>query len=268
MSDRPVLVDVDARGVGRLVLNRPHAANSIDLELATALADAVGGLSQHDGLRAVLLTGSGERFCGGGDVQSFADAGERLAPRLEEIVAQLHVACLALVALDAPVVATVQGSAAGAGFALAMAADLVVAAESAKFVMAYTAIGLTPDGGSTAQLERLVGRQRALDLVLTNRVLSAREAMEWGLVARVVPDAELATEADALVTRLAAGPTRAFGAAKRLLDRAPRATLEDQLAAEQAALTQAGATPDGQEGVAAFVEKRPPNFTGGAAQPT
>ena len=261
VTEHPVLVAVDA-GVGRLQLNRPDAANSIDLATARALAEAADLLAARRDLRAVLISGAGERFCGGGDVRSFADAGMQLSARLDEIVTRLHVACRALATLDVPVVAAVHGSAAGAGLALALAADLVVAAESAKFVMAYTAIGLTPDGGSTWHLERLVGRQRALDLVLTNRVLTAREAMDWGLVSRVVPDADLTPEADAFVARLAAGPTHAFGAAKRLLELAPRSTLAEQLAAEHAALTGAGATRDGQEGVAAFVEKRAPSFTG------
>jgi 2-(1,2-epoxy-1,2-dihydrophenyl)acetyl-CoA isomerase len=128
--------------------------------------------------------------------------------------------------------------------------------------MAYTAIGLTPDGGSTFYLERAIGRQRALDLVLTNRVLSAAEAMQWGLVARVVPDADLRAEADALVASLAAGPTHAFGGAKRLLRSAGTATLADQLGDEAHEITRAGTSHDGKEGVAAFTEKRRPEFDG------
>jgi 2-(1,2-epoxy-1,2-dihydrophenyl)acetyl-CoA isomerase len=251
-------------GVGRLHLNRPDVANSIDVETAHALAEAAEQLAARRDLRAVLISGAGARFCGGGDVRSFADAGAQLSARLDEIVTKLHVACRALAALDVPVIAAVQGSAAGAGLALALSADLVVAGESAKLVMAYTAIGLTPDGGSTWYLDRLVGRQRALDLVLTNRVLTAREAMDWGLVSRVVPDPELGREAEALVARLAAGPTQALRAAKRLVDGAARVTFEDQLSAEHVALTDAGSTPDAYEGVAAFVEKRTPSFTGRA----
>jgi 2-(1,2-epoxy-1,2-dihydrophenyl)acetyl-CoA isomerase len=259
--DEPVRLEIDG-GVGRLELNRPDAANGMDLALATALEAATQQLADRDDLRAVLLTGAGARFCGGGDVRAFADAGEELEARLRAIVTPLHTAVLTLGSLDVPVVAAVQGSAAGAGLSLLAGADLVVAAESAKLVMAYTAIGLTPDGGSTWFLERLVGRQRALDLVLTNRVLSATEAMEWGLVTRVVPDADLRAESDALVARLAAGPTHAFGGAKRLFRSALTATFAEQLDAEAAELTRAGTSRDAREGVAAFVAKRAPEFDG------
>lgn len=263
MSEPPILLDVDD-GVARLELNRPDAANAIDVELAGALAEATQELARRDDLRAVLVTGAGARFCGGGDVRSFADAGAGLSARLTEIIERLHVAVTRLAAIDVPIVAAVQGSAAGAGLALVAGADLVVAGESARFVMAYTAIGLTPDGGSTWYLERSIGRQRALDLVLTNRVLSATEAMEWGLVARVVPDADVRAEAEHLVTALGAGPTHAFRAAKRLLRAAPSTSLADQLADEARELTRAGGSADAREGVAAFVEKRAPTFDGRA----
>jgi 2-(1,2-epoxy-1,2-dihydrophenyl)acetyl-CoA isomerase len=265
MSEPPVLLDVQD-GVAHLELNRPDAANAIDLELAGALAEATQELGRRDDLRAVLMTGAGARFCGGGDVRSFADAGTDLDARLAEIVERLHVAVTGLAAIAVPVVAAVQGSAAGAGLALVAGADLVVAGESARFVMAYTAIGLTPDGGSTWYLERSIGRHRALDLVLTNRVLSATEAMEWGLVARVVPDADVRAEAEQLVTTLGAGPTQAFGAAKRLLRGAPAASLADQLEDEAWALVRAGGSADAREGVSAFVEKRAPSFEGRAPE--
>jgi 2-(1,2-epoxy-1,2-dihydrophenyl)acetyl-CoA isomerase len=259
-SDSPVLLDV-ADGVARLTLNRPDAANAIDVALARALQVATTRLTETDGLRVVLLTGAGDRFCGGGDVRAFASSPD-LGATLEEVLSHLHPAVAGLAALDAPVVAAVQGSAAGAGLALVAGADLVLAGASAKFVMAYTGIGLVPDGGSTWYLPRVVGARRALELALTNWVLSAEEAREWGLVTRVVPDDELPEKTDAFVAQLAGGPTRAYAATKRLLRDSSTTDLETQLAREAAAMVAAGRTADGIEGTTAFVEKRRPTFTG------
>jgi len=158
-------------------------------------------------------------------------------------------------------VAAVQGSAAGAGISLLAAADLVVAAAGTRFVLAYTSLGLVPDGGSTWSLPRVVGVRRALELALTNRTLDAAEAMAWGLVTRVVPDEALAPEADRLVGDLAAGPPAALAAAKRLLRRGADSSLDEQLRREAAAMVAAGRSGDGREGVAAFVEKRKPRFS-------
>ncbi len=261
MAD-PVLVEVDADGLARLTLNRPDASNAIDLATAEALDDAASVLRADESVRAVLLSGAGPRFCAGGDVRSFADAGDDLDQALTRILRPLHAAVDTLGQLDAPVVAAVQGSAAGAGLSLAAGADVVLAAASTKFVMAYTGIGLVPDGGSTWYLPRIVGLRRALDLALTNRVLSADEACEWGLVSRVVADDALEAEALALATALAAGPTRALGAAKRLLRESLARDLEGQLAHESELMVIAGESDDGREGVAAFTEKRPPTFRG------
>jgi 2-(1,2-epoxy-1,2-dihydrophenyl)acetyl-CoA isomerase len=259
----PVRLTVDG-GVARLELNRPGAANAIDLALATALEAAVGDIAARGSdVRVVLLTGAGARFCGGGDVGAFAgEDPSRLADLLAEITAHLHPAVTQLVALDAPVVAAVQGSAAGAGFGLVLAADLVVAARSTKFVMAYTGIGLSPDGSSSWVLPRVVGLRRAVELTLTNRVLTAVEAAEWGIVTTVVDDEELTDAAEALAARLATGPTRAYGRAVRLLHAAGDATLADHLEAERRELRASGATADAAEGVAAFASKRRPDFRG------
>ena len=265
MTDAPVLLDVSDEGVARLTLNRPEAANAIDLTLARALATAATELADSSTVRAVLLSGRGARFCGGGDVRAFATAagaGPELPERLTGIVAALHEAIEAFARLDAPIVAAVQGSAAGAGLSLVALSDLVLSAQSTKFVMAYTAIGLTPDGGSTWYLPRIVGLRRAVELTLTNRALSAEEAREWGLVTRVVADDALAAEAEAVATKLATGPTRSFGVAKRLLRDSIGTSLTEQLAAEERELLAAGGRADAREGVVAFVEKRPPNFTG------
>lgn len=260
--DAPVLLEVGDDGVARLTLNRPDAANAIDVRLANDLADIAERLRAEPKVRAVLLNGAGDRFCAGGDVRSFASAGADLHDALAEIVAPLHRAVDDLAELDAPVIAAVQGSAAGAGLALVAGADYVLAAQSAKLVMAYTGIGLIPDGGSTWYLPRVIGVRRATELALTNRVLSSEEACDWGLVNRVVPDADLQSEATAVAAKLAAGPTRALGAAKRLIRQSLDHDLNEQLDAEAAAMVAAGRSADGREGVAAFAEKRPPEFRG------
>lgn len=260
MTEGPVLLDIDASGLARLTLNRPDAANSINLDLARALAEKARDLEESDTVRAVLFTGRGNRFCGGGDVKAFASEGE-LSEGLSEIVARLHEAIESFARLDAPIVAAVQGSAAGAGLSLVALSDLVVAAESTKFVMAYTAIGLTPDGGSTWFLPRVIGLRRAVELSLTNRALSAQEACEWGLVTKVVADAAVTQEAETLAMQLATGPTKSYGVSKRLLRDAIGASLHDQLEREEAELLSAGRRHDALEGVAAFAEKREAKFT-------
>ncbi|HSO97190.1 MAG TPA: enoyl-CoA hydratase-related protein [Acidimicrobiia bacterium] len=257
----PVQLDIVA-GIARLTLNRPDASNAISVELAASLADATNELVVADGIRAVLLRGAGPRFCAGGDVKAFAATGDALGEHLGAVLDPLHRAVSDLAELDAPVVAAVHGSAAGAGFSLVLGADLVVAGASTRFVLAYTGIGLVPDGGSTWYLTRLVGLRRATELALTNRVLTAEEALAWGIVTRVVSDDTVEAESEALVAQLATGPTEAFAETKGLLRRSLQASLPDQLGDEAIAMVRAGSSSDGQEGVRAFVEKRAPQFDG------
>jgi 2-(1,2-epoxy-1,2-dihydrophenyl)acetyl-CoA isomerase len=250
--------------VAYLTLNRPEVFNALDATLARNLLEAVTACKRDETVRAVLVTGAGNAFCAGGDLRSFAaaltDAG--LAAELRTILASLHEAITRLTQLAAPVVAAVNGAAAGAGFSLVNACDLVLASESARFTVAYTQVGLTPDGSSTYFLPRRIGLSRALELTLTNRLLTAHEAMEWGIVNRVVNDADLAREARALAMQLAAGPTRALGAAKHLLRESADATLQEQLAREADTIARMGTTADAAEGIQAFLAKRPPRFTG------
>jgi len=246
-------------GVAELVLARPEAANTVNLALAQDLETVVGAIADDASVGAVLLRGEGRLFCGGGDLKSFAKEPD-LPGHLEAVTRHLHAALRQMADLDAPVVAAVQGSAAGAGLGLVCAADLVVAAESTSFVMAYTKLGLTPDGSSSWYLTRAVGLRRALELTLTNRILTAAEALDWGLVNRVVPDDEVETAARALAEQLAAGPTGAFGRAKRLLAAAEHNDLTAQLALETATLCRSAASPEASEGIQAFLEKRAANF--------
>ncbi len=248
--------------VAQLTLNRPEAANSINVELARDLMYAALQCDEDPAVRAVVLSGNGRMFCGGGDLKTFATKGADLPHYLKEVTTYLHAAVSRLTRMDAPVIAAVHGSAAGAGMSLACAADIVLAADGAKFTMAYTRAGLVPDGSSTYFLSRIVGLRRALELTLTNRVLSAAEAMALGIVTRVVPEAQLPDEADALAAAFAAGPTKAFGASKRLLHAGWTGTLETQMELETRAIADVARGADAHEGIAAFVEKRPARFTG------
>jgi 2-(1,2-epoxy-1,2-dihydrophenyl)acetyl-CoA isomerase len=248
--------------LARLTLARPERSNAIDLELAQGLADAAASLAEERALGAVLLAGEGANFCVGGDVKTFATRSERLPEYLRSLATALHTAVSRLVRLDVPLVAAVQGAAAGAGMSLACAADFVIAADSARFTMAYTKIGLSPDGGSSYTLARIVGVRRALELVITNRLLTAEEAREWGIVTKVVPAADLAREAVAFAQPLAQAATGALRAAKRLFREGFDESLETQLERETREIVEASRTADANEGIAAFVERRPPRFHG------
>lgn len=251
-----------SHNVGHIVLNRPNAANAINPDVAKALMMAAIQCDEDPDVRAILIRGEGPRFCGGGDLKLFAAQGDNLPSYLKQLTTYLHAAISRLVRQSAPTVCAIQGFAAGGGFSLAIASDLAIAAESAKLTMAYTKAGLTPDGASTYFLARLVGLRRAMDLTLTNRVLTAQEALEWGLLSRVVPDDELQESAEGLARRLASGATQSLGAAKDLLHRGLLESLESQMELETRAIADAVRSADGSEGIQAFVEKRKPDFRG------
>lgn len=256
---KPTTIRFDvAEGIARITLDRPDVGNAVDVDLARDLLDVTMAVSEDPTVRVVLLTGAGKNFCVGGDLRAFGGRDD-LGLHLKEVTTYLHAAVSRLARLDAPVVASVQGSAAGAGMSLACGADLVLAGVSARFVLAYSRVGLSPDGGGSWYLPRLVGLQRALDLALTNRVLGAVEAVEWGLVTRAVPDDDLAVEAESLVRSLAAGSRGALADAKRLLRESLGNQLEAQLEFETLALSR-NANRDGPEGIGAFLGKRAPRF--------
>ncbi|MFQ5611764.1 MAG: enoyl-CoA hydratase/isomerase family protein [Anaerolineae bacterium] len=248
-------------GVAHLTLNRPQAANALNSQMALDLFDAAVRCDQDPAVRAVLITGAGKLFSGGGDLREFATR-EDLAGHLKKLTYYFHAAMSCLARTDAPVIAAVNGTAGGAGMSLVCACDIVYAAESARFTMAYTNAGLTPDGSSTYFLPRIVGLKRALELALTNRRLSAQEALAFGIVSRVLPDDQVLGEATALAVQLAAGPTRAFGVTKRLLHAGMTESLETQMEREARGIIDISHTADAREGIAAFLEKRRPAFKG------
>jgi 2-(1,2-epoxy-1,2-dihydrophenyl)acetyl-CoA isomerase len=231
--------------------------------MASEIRHAARRCATDPEIRAVLLSGAGKMFCAGGDLKAFAAQPEGELPGfLEQVTLHLHQAIAHFARMNAPVVAAVHGSAAGGGFSLACACDFPFAAESAKFTMAYTRSGLTPDGSSTYFLPRIIGYRRTLELAITNRVLSAREAADMGLVSRVVPDAELISEATKFAIQLASGPTTAYGGVKRMLIESFTNTLEAQMYLEGDYISSMGRTIDGREGIASFLAKRPPKFSG------
>lgn len=251
-----------AHGIATITLNRPDAYNALSLTLGRELFDAVLQVDEDPAVRCVVLTGAGKAFCGGGDVKDFVQSLPRIGVVIKELTTYVHGAVSRLVRTPKPVITAVNGVAAGGGLALALAGDLVVAAESARFTMAYSRIAATPDGSSTYWLPRLIGIRRAMELFYTNRVLSAREAVEWGLATRVVADGEFPEAVRRLAADLAQGPTLALGSGKRLFHLSTTESLETQMEHESQAIAQSGHTEDFAEGVRAFAEKRAPSFRG------
>ncbi len=249
-------------GVGLICLNRPDDGNALIPEMARELLDAANRCDEDPEVRAVVLTGQGKMFCAGGDLKSFASQGENVSFYIKEITQAFHAAISRFNWMDAPVVGAVNGTAAGGGFSLALTTDIAIAAESAKFTMAYTKAGLTPDGSASYFLARMVGMRRAKEMALLNPVLSARQAMAWGLVNQVVPDDQVLTTALEIAHRFAKGPTRSFGEAKRLILSGATESLESQMEKEARAIAEMAGSPDGREGIAAFMAKRPPAFNG------
>ena len=264
MAEAPVLIEREG-GLVVLTLNRPGSYNAVDGPMMQALLDALVECDEDESVRAVLLTGSGRAFCAGGDLKAMRAedaAGRSVGVFLKRLTVPVHGAIATMARMEKPVIAAVNGVAGGAGFSFALACDLVLAAESAVFTMAYTKAGLAPDGGSSFFLPRVVGPKRAYDLMVNNAVLTAQEARNLGIVNSVYRDASFMAEARSYAERLAAGPTRAFGAAKRLLASSPDASLEGQMEHERRAIAACAGTEDFEEGVAAFVDKRAAAFKG------
>ena len=245
-------------GVLTITLNRPDVLNALNSAVHAGLAAGLERAQEAD-VRAVILTGAGRGFCVGQDLTEFRDASGDIADRLRQTY---HPNIRALRALEKPVIAAVNGPAAGAGLSLACACDVRLAADTASFVPAFIGIGLVPDSGGSLFLVRLLGEARAFEWMTSNRKLTAAEANAWGLVSEVVEADRLAARAAELASSYAEAPTRGIGLTKRLFDHAPRATLEEQLELEAELQSAATRTADFEEGVAAFLEKRPPRFRG------
>ena len=248
--------------VATITLHRPDAANSLNRQMGDELLAVANHCISNTNIRAVILTAEGKIFCAGGDVAGFADSANP-GELLRGITSGLHAAIQRFQRMDAPLVIAVNGVAAGAGMSIAISGDFVLAGESAQFTMAYTRIGLSPDGSSTFFLPRLVGVLKAKELMINNPVLSATEALELGLVSQVVPDGELMEAAQKLAGKLAAGPTRAYGEVKRLLADSLNSSLDAQLERETRAIADlANYSQDAKNGIAAFMAKEKATFKG------
>jgi 2-(1,2-epoxy-1,2-dihydrophenyl)acetyl-CoA isomerase len=256
------LILTKADQVATITLNRPEVLNALDLQLGRELFHAVLQVDEDPDVRCVVVTGASRAFCAGGDVKAFVANLPRPGALIKELTTYLHGAVSRLCRTDKPVVMAVNGVAAGGGFSLAMSGDIVLAAESASFTMAYAGIGATPDGSSSYFLPRLIGLRRTMDLYLSNRTLSGREAMTWGLVTRVEPDAHFKASTEKLARELAQGPTRAFGAAKRLFHESTSESLETQMELEAQAIAAASHSQDFAASVTAFTKKLPVTFKG------
>ncbi len=248
--------------VAYITLNRPDAFNAMDMTMAKELMDVAVRCDEDPGIRAVLLTGKGKAFSGGGDLRYFAQQGKNLPGAMKEMTVYIHSAISRFMRMKAPLITAVNGAAAGIGMSLAISGDLVIASESASFTTAYPGVGLSPDGGMTYLLPRFIGVKRTKELMLTNRRITAKEAFEWGFVNRVVPDAQLMNEAESLAATLAQGPTQAFGKIKNLLNESFSTALETQMELEARAIAEMAKTKDAQGAISAFVEKRRPVFIG------
>jgi len=255
-----LLCEVDA-GVATLTLNRPEVLNALNLELKSALADAIQAIRQRADVRALVLTGAGRGFCSGGDIREMA-AGRAPAEARVRLQALHRTIIEPLAALEKPVIAAVNGVAAGAGFSLALACDIVFASSDARFTLAFAKRGLVPDAGAAYRLVRAVGVPRAKELAFSGRHVEAHEAASLGLVQRVLPAQQLLVEASAFARELASGATVALGLTKRLLDLAPHSSYETMTEHEIGAAVQAIGTADHAEALRAFAEKRMPQFHG------
>lgn len=263
MSQKTVLTQLH-HSILKITLNRPESFNALSMSLIEELHSALLQAEQDSAVRTILLTGAGKAFCSGGDVKFFSTAlsEKKGSDVFHKMPTELHDLVLTLKNLKVPVIGAINGPAVGAGFSLAVACDLLVASENAYFSLGYLNVGLSPDGGSTFFLPRMLGAQKTFELLALGEKLTAEQAKELGFVAKVFLPENFISEAEALATTLAELPTQAVGVAKQLIFGSLSRTIESQLKMETEGVKRISATDDFAEGVAAFVEKRSPRFLG------
>ncbi|MEO1652160.1 MAG: enoyl-CoA hydratase-related protein [Bacteroidota bacterium] len=246
-------------GVAIITLDHPKVNGLIPV-FVTELREVLYHCRYNHSVRCVLITATGGFFSAGADVQTLLEAKDQISTLTRKMAEIFHEALSLIMRMEKPVITAVNGFAAGAGFGLAIAGDIVLAAENAKFTLAYTNSGLTPDGGSTYLLPRLIGHRKTVELAFTNRVLSAQEALEWNMITQVVPNEQLSATALGLAKKLAKGPTDAYGYIKKLMLLTYSNSFEEQTDFEKEGIANQMASENGQEGIQAFMEKRKPNF--------
>jgi 2-(1,2-epoxy-1,2-dihydrophenyl)acetyl-CoA isomerase len=259
MGDHPITVSRE-NGIAAVTLGRPGAFNAFDLDLARGLADRLVEVGADAAVRGVVISGEGAAFCAGGDLKYIHAYPDGIYAAFRTVAGHFHRAVLEIRGMQKPVVAAINGPAAGGGFSLALACDFRVMARSATLIQAYTSRGLSIDGGGTWTLPRIVGAARALEIAAFDEPIDAEQALAWGLVTRVVADDRVLDDARELAERIAAGPRASFAWSKRLINDSFDTPLSMQLEREREGIAVCGASPDGREGLSSFVEKRKPVF--------
>lgn len=247
-------------GIFEITLNRPEAFNALDLDMMTMLAEALSSAATDNSIKGVLLTGAGNAFCAGGDLKWISQQGEEAGSVLYRLAPRFHLSIVEIRRMEKPVVAAINGIAAGGGFSLALACDFRVMGQSTLLRQAYTSSGLSIDGGGSYSLPRLVGLARAMEIMSFDQPIPSAQALEWGLVTKVVPDGSVLSEARAMLSHLGKTALHSFAWSKRLMIESFNNPLETQLELERQGISDCAAHPNGQEGIKAFVEKRKPAF--------
>lgn len=244
----------------QIMLNRPEVYNALNLDMMKMLGEALSSAAADNSIKGVLITGQGKAFCAGGDLKWISQQSEKAGSVLHRLAPQFHLSIVEIHRMEKPVLAAINGTAAGGGFSLALACDFRVMAQSAVLRQAYTSSGLSIDGGGSFALPRLVGLARAMEIMAFDQPISSAQALEWGLVTKVVPEDQVLSESFAMLDALIKSSMHSFAWSKKLITGSFNNTLETQLELERQGISDCAAHPDGQEGIKAFVEKRKPSF--------